>query len=63
MNTYQIILIIFVAITNVIGLIFIWIDYHFNGDALQVSDLFKSFWVWCIYLVLSYCAFFYLGTI
>lgn len=62
MNHYQLALIIFVAITNVIGFSFVWIDLKW-GDGLEVSDLFKAFWVWCIYLVLAYCAFFYLGIL
>lgn len=61
-NLSQIILIIFIVITNIVIIGWAIIDEKSGGE-FEISDFYKAFIMWSIYMVLSFGVYFYLGTI
>ena len=62
MNTYQIILVVFVSVTSLLGLW--WCMWHQdNGNFEENNDSIKILLGFCIYLVIAFCVYFYLGTL
>lgn len=60
-NFYQIFLITFVFSTNVILIRYIYFSTEFSGD-FEIKDFCNIFINWCIYMILSFCAYYYLGN-
>jgi len=61
-NISQIILLIFVGITNIVIIGWAVLDEHSGGE-FEISDFYKVFCMWSIYMVLSFGIYHYLGTI
>lgn len=57
----QIILLIFFLITNIIIIGWAIIDEKTGGE-FEISDFYKAFIMWSIYMVLCFGVYFYLGN-
>lgn len=60
LSSYQIILLLFLAATHIVGFFFFLFLVQPEDEAKM---LLLTFYLWCIYAVLSLGVYFYLGTI